>query len=81
MREAPYALKYAGYDFDKEILASLFGAEEHVGKRSVKKLRDSLTHSVNKGAIDELKSRENELYGYMDSFLDKIREFDNITAA
>ena len=81
MKEAPHALKYAGYDFDKGLLTSLFGAEEHIGKRSVKKLRDSLTHSVNKRDVDELKSREKELYGYMDSFLDKIREFDNTSVA
>lgn len=81
MKEAPYALTYAGYDFDKDLLTNLFGAEKHVGKRSVKKLRDSLTHSINKRAVDELKTRKTELYGYMDGFLNKIREFDNEDAA
>lgn len=80
MREAPYALEYAGYDFNKELLTSLFGAEGRIGKRSVKKLRDSLTHSINKSAVEELKSREKELYGYMDCFLDKIRKFDSLTS-
>ena len=80
MKEAPYALTYAGYDFDKKLLSDLFGVEEHVGKRSVKKLRDSLTHSMNIGAVDELKKRKDELHRYMDSFLKKIREFDDVTA-
>jgi len=69
-------LNYAGYDFDKDLLTHLFGAEEKVGSRTVKKLRDSLTHSVNQKAIDELINREEELYGYMDQFLSKIRDFD-----
>ncbi len=77
MTQAPYALEYAGYDFDKDLLTHLFGSEEKVGSRTVKKLRDALTHSLNQKAIDELLSREDELHGYMDQFLSKIREFDS----
>lgn len=40
MRQAPYALSYAGYDYERDLLSNLFGAEERVGKRSVKKIRD-----------------------------------------
>ena len=76
MTQAPYALNYAGYDFDKDLLTHLFGAEKRIGSRSVKTLRDSLTHSVNQKAIDELLNREDELYWYMDQFLSKIRNFD-----
>lgn len=76
MTEVPYALAYAGYNFDKELLTKLFGAESHVGRRSVKKLRDALTHSLSKSAIEELQERESELFGYMNSFLEKIRLFD-----
>lgn len=76
MNQAPYALSFAGYDFDRELLTKLFGSEERVGKRSVKKLRDALTHSLKPSAIEELKNREKELYGYMNSFLDKIRNYD-----
>ena len=76
MKQAPHALNYAGYDFDKNLLTHIFGAEDKVGSRTVKKLRDSLTHSVNQKAVDELISREEELYGYMDQFLSKIRDFD-----
>lgn len=76
MRQAPAALNYAGYNFDKGLLTNLFGAEGKIGSRTVKKLRDCLTHSVSQNAIDELIRRENELHGYMDQFLSKIREFD-----
>ena len=76
MSQAPHALKYAGYDFDKNLLTHLFGAEEKIGSRSVKKLRDSLTHSLNEKAVKELQDRHDELYGYMNDFLSKIREFD-----
>lgn len=76
MRQAPYALSYAGYDYERNLLANLFGAEERVGKRSVKKIRDLLNHSLNQSAVDELMDREEELYGYMNSFLDKIRYYD-----
>ena len=54
MKEAPHALTYAGYDFDRNLLSNLFSGEDHIGKRSVKKLRDALTHSVSKSAVEEL---------------------------
>ena len=76
MRQVPYALNYAGYDFDKTLLNNLFGAKDKVGCRSAKKLRDVLTHSMNEQALNELRDREAELFGYMDEFLDKIRSFD-----
>ena len=76
MNQAPYALSFAGYDFDRGLLSKLFGGEERVGKRSVKKLRDALTHSLKPSAIEELNNREKELYGYMDTFLEKIKTFD-----
>lgn len=78
MTQVPYALTYAGYDYDKNLLINLFGREDRKGRRSVKKLRDSLTHSMNQNAIDELLDREAELYGYMDLFLAKIRDFDSV---
>ena len=76
MTQVPHALEYAGYDFDRDFLAKLFGSKEKIGSRSVKKLRDALTHSMNDNAVKELSDRYEELNGYMDSFLDKIRTFD-----
>ena len=77
MKQAPSALSYAGYDYNRALLTKLFGSEERIGRRSVKKLRDALTHAVKQTAIDELLVREEELYGYMDHFLTKDRKFDN----
>ena len=76
MSQVPFALSYAGYDFEKDLLTHLFGSEEKIGIRSVKKLRDSLNHSLNQQAINELIEREDELYGYINAFLNKIRTFD-----
>nr|WP_314496780.1 hypothetical protein [uncultured Peptostreptococcus sp.] len=76
MTQVPYALEFAGYDFEKDLLTKLFCAEEKIGNRSVKKLRDSLTYSMNDKDVNELSDRYEELNGYMDSFLGKIRTFD-----
>lgn len=76
MRQVPYALMFAGYDFDKAFLDKIFGAKETIGARSVKKLRDSLTHSMPVDAIDELRLRQTELFDLMNQFLQKIRDFD-----
>lgn len=77
MTQVPHALNYAGYTFDRDLLKRLFGSESAVGKRSVKKLRDSLTHSLNQRAIDEFISREQSLFDDMNSFLTTIRQFDS----
>ena len=78
MKQAPYALSYAGYDYERDLLANLFGAEDRVGRRSVKKIRDLLNHSVNQSVVKELMDREAELFGYMNSFLNKIRYYDYV---
>ena len=77
MSQVPYALAYAGYSFDRTLLTHLFGAEDRIGRRTVKKLRDSLTHNMSQKAVDELLEREEELHGYMDQFLAIIRDFDS----
>ena len=78
MTQAPVALSYAGYTFDKALLTRLFGAEDHTGKRSVKKLRDVLTHSMNSRAVEELARRRADLYRDMDAFLAAIRACDPV---
>lgn len=52
MHQVPAALGFAGYGFDRELLQELFGSEEKVGSRSVKKLRDATTHGVKQCAIN-----------------------------
>ena len=76
MLQAPYALNYAGYDYDRNLLSKLFSSNDTVGKRSAKMIRNHLTHGMKQSAVDEFLAREQELYGYMDTFLEKIESFD-----
>ena len=76
MNQVIPALSFAGYNFDKALLTPVFGTEKGVGKRTVKSLRDALTHEVSKSAVDELYDRNKELHGYMDRFLEIIQTFD-----
>lgn len=76
MTQVPYALKFAGYNFEKNLLSQLFGPEERIGKKSAKKLRDALTHNPNNVNIEELVTRKEELFEYMNKFLEEIRSYD-----
>jgi len=75
MTQVKPALKFAGYNFDDLLLQKIFGSEEKVGNRSVKKLRDALTHKPNQSCLNELKKRKTELYGCMNKFLQEIRSY------
>lgn len=77
MTQVPHALTYAGYTFERNLLSNLFGGCDKKNSRTVKKLRDALTHSMNSEAVEELRNRNDELHGYMDEFLDTIRTFDS----
>lgn len=79
MRQVPNALKFAGYDFDKELLVELFGSSSQKGE-TVKKLRDKITHGIDETAAEEIITRKDELFGYMDKFLTEIRLFNNVTS-
>ena len=80
MNQVPSALKFAGYTFDKDLLTEIFGsARPNSSKgKTVKKLRDRITHGISRNAIEEITNRQIELFGYMDTFLDIIRTFDDI---
>lgn len=80
MRQAPQALAFAGYSFDKQLLSDLFGAKPSAKGRTVKKLRDGITHSIDESAVAEIISRKDELFGYMDTFLQTIKIFDVVAA-
>lgn len=73
MTQIPFAMKFAGYNVDRDLLNRLFGSETKKGRQSIKKLRDSVTHSIKQSAVDEIKARERELFNDMDSFLEIIR--------
>lgn len=76
MTQVPHALNFAGYSFEKTDLNELFGASSKKGK-TVKKLRDLVTHGIDQKAVNEIIARKEELFGYMDSFLFAIRTFDD----
>ena len=73
------ALRFAGYNFDEELLKNLFGSKSEKGK-TVKKLRDDVTHGIDQKAVNEISARRKELFTYMDTFLDVIESFDDTTA-
>lgn len=68
MRQAPQALAFAGYTFDKQLLSDLFGAAPSAKGRTVKKLWDGTTHAFDESAVKEIVSRKDELFGYRDTF-------------
>lgn len=76
MRQIPSALKFAGYTFDKQLLTNLFGAKMPDNKRTAKKLRNAATHGVDEKAAEEIIKRKDELFGYMNEFLDVIKNFN-----
>lgn len=78
MQQVPHALYFAGYNFDKDLLNKLFGNElRGTGCKTVKKLRDGITHGISKKNVEEIKRREKEIFEYMDTFLDVIKKFDD----
>ena len=80
MKKVPLALTYAGYQFDRAQLNELFGSSSNLsakGYKTAKKLRDAVTHGIKEKAVEEIISRKAELFGYMDAFLDGIRNFDS----
>ena len=80
MRQVPYALKFAGYTFDNNVLTEIFGSKRpnRLKGKTVKTLRIKITHDINRNAIEEITNRQIELFGYMDTFLNIIRTFDDI---
>ena len=66
------AMAFAGYNIDRDLLNRLFGAKCDRG-RTAKKLRDAVTHNLEQKAIDEIVSRQSELFADMDEFLEIIR--------
>ena len=76
MRQVPYALSFAGYSFNRSLLNELFGVSSKKGT-TAKKLRDAVTHGLDEKAVKEICARKEELFGYMDAFLNTIKTFDN----
>lgn len=79
MTQVPFALSFAGYSFEKDLLNELFGSSSKKGM-TVKKLRDAVTHGIDEKAAKEITDRKEELFGYMEDFLNTIRNFDQSAA-
>ena len=54
----------------------LFGSDKTVAGNTAKILRNRLTHGFSKAAVEEIKRRKEELFGYMDLFLETILNAD-----
>ena len=80
MRQVPYTLAFAGYSSDKQLLSELFCAKPTAKGRTAKNLRDGTTHSIDESAVREIVSRKDELFGYMNTFLETIKAFDTVVA-
>ncbi len=75
MKQVPAALEFAGYAIDKSLLNEIFGSPGKK-KKTVKELRNDVTHGVSDKALKEIEERKEELFGYMDSFLNLIKTSD-----
>lgn len=69
MVSIPSAMKKAGYPLSKALLTGIFGASRTRGKKSAKKLRDGIVHSLSKEDINEVIDRRMQLHKMMDEFL------------
>lgn len=75
MTQVPFVLKFAGYDVDKNLLKEIFGSS---GSKRVtaKSLRNAVTHGIDEKAVKQIADRKDELFGYMDEFLNLIKSSD-----
>ena len=74
MTQVPYALEYAGYKFDSDLLSRLFKSGDINKKLTIKEIRNRLTHGIDKRALNELKDRRNEIFKDMNKFISIIRK-------
>lgn len=80
MRQVPNALIFAGYTFERNLLNNLFKASPTEDGKTVKILYEAITLKTNKKAEKEILKRKEELFGYMDTFLNIIETFDSNVA-
>lgn len=77
MNQVATYLKKVGYNFDYELLDKIFSYKNEKGSRSAKFLRNEVSHKPNKSSVDEIVNRKDELFGYMDEFINVIKTFDD----
>ena len=67
------AFNHYGLGIPADVTKRLFCSNNEKGKRSAKKLRDSIVHSITKQNITEVDNRFNQLIADMDMFLEAVR--------
>lgn len=71
-RQIEPALADAGISLDESILETVFDGSNKIGKRHGRGLRNSLVHSPNKKALDELQLKLTDINTAMDAFISAI---------
>ena len=67
-------MRYFGYSIDDAILVAVFGSETTRNRKTCKKLRDGIAHTMSSEDIIEVFNRRNYLHFCMTQFLNHIRE-------
>ncbi len=75
MTQVPFVLKFAGYDVEKNLLKEIFGSSGSK-RMTAKSLRNAVTHGIDEKAVKQIEDRKDELFGYMDEFLNLIKSSD-----
>ena len=67
-------IKKLKYKINENLLEKLFGSKDIRGSKSIKKLRDALTHDSKLNDIEELKKRQTEIFNTMNTFLTELKK-------
>lgn len=74
MKSIKSAVKKLNYGIEYAVLRSIFGSYKIRGSKSAKKLRDGIAHSLAENDIKEVIERKEDLFKYMDTFLDVVKK-------
>lgn len=69
MNQIHSAFAYAEYNIDNNILAKIFGSKTEKNNKSVKVLRNFVTHDLRISEIKEIINRKKELFDLMNDYL------------
>lgn len=71
-KQVPTVLKRVGLEIDEKTIEEVFSATRKIGERHARGLRNSLSHSPNSTAINELRQKQNQINAAMDTFLSAL---------
>ena len=71
------ALSYCGFDFDAHIIESIFKSKTKRGQNSAKILRNGIVHNLQIEDIKEVILRKDELFTYMNTFINGVMNKNN----